>query len=539
MRPDFQDEWLTAYLDEELDDDQIGIVRERLEKDPAARQMLEDLKRVRQLVGTLPGWSGETLQKISTVATPTQASQLAAPTSDDVSDSVTVGRSPKISQGLLGRGWMTACALAASLLIVGGLVWVRYFDRESFPQIALETAQTAPKAMVPSETDSQFRAADVSLPTLAANDDKPLDSIVQSAPSVPLSDVAAPREAIEARGMDRLSGESVQRLNVVLPRARFGRSQAWPEAETSNAMPQVVQLIAPAFANSNSTAMPEFQQSLKNEQPTQARSEKAAEDASVAKKIDSAADGQLAKEQKQASVALVQVQNGAANVDGLFGEILTNYQLVPIVPPGEQSMPSSAPQEPLLAEAAAQAGDSGSLGMSLHKSEKKSKVGARPEASRNRQESALSGSKQNSESIAILPPPAKPGQSDPQFRQGLDVGGKNSNAERAQLNAGIKQSGQSPNSTQQSALQQALLAPANQAKLAEQSDKIILFLTRREAQQIIDGIPGVGKDGVQQKLGKAANSVNNVWWIIPQGIAHNQPENLDEKVILLLNASPR
>lgn len=58
---EFQEEWLSAYLDNELDDQQRQIVEQRLAADPDARAMLEDLRRVRQLVSQLPRWSGPNL----------------------------------------------------------------------------------------------------------------------------------------------------------------------------------------------------------------------------------------------------------------------------------------------------------------------------------------------------------------------------------------------------------------------------------------------------------------------------------------------
>jgi hypothetical protein len=54
----FQEEWLSAYLDEELDSHQQQLVERRLASDPRAVQLLDELRRVRGLVGRLPSWSG-------------------------------------------------------------------------------------------------------------------------------------------------------------------------------------------------------------------------------------------------------------------------------------------------------------------------------------------------------------------------------------------------------------------------------------------------------------------------------------------------
>jgi hypothetical protein len=56
-QPDeYQEDWLSAYLDDELSEGQRQIVEERLRYDSAAQQLLADLSRVRKLVGSLPAW---------------------------------------------------------------------------------------------------------------------------------------------------------------------------------------------------------------------------------------------------------------------------------------------------------------------------------------------------------------------------------------------------------------------------------------------------------------------------------------------------
>ena len=62
MYHEFEDHMLSAYLDDELSADERALVEQRLEIDPTARELLEDLKRLRGLVSTLPGWKGADLQ---------------------------------------------------------------------------------------------------------------------------------------------------------------------------------------------------------------------------------------------------------------------------------------------------------------------------------------------------------------------------------------------------------------------------------------------------------------------------------------------
>ncbi len=53
MSQEFQQHWLSAYLDNELSNDERALVERRLQEDAEMRQLLEDLKRVRSLVATL------------------------------------------------------------------------------------------------------------------------------------------------------------------------------------------------------------------------------------------------------------------------------------------------------------------------------------------------------------------------------------------------------------------------------------------------------------------------------------------------------
>ena len=56
----FQEEWLSAYLDNELSAEQRLIVEDRVNHDPRVRLILDDLKKIRGLVSSLPGWEGPT-----------------------------------------------------------------------------------------------------------------------------------------------------------------------------------------------------------------------------------------------------------------------------------------------------------------------------------------------------------------------------------------------------------------------------------------------------------------------------------------------
>lgn len=56
---EYSEEWLSAYIDDELTDAQRAVVEQRLASDSETQQLLNDLQRVRGLVNQLPAWSGK------------------------------------------------------------------------------------------------------------------------------------------------------------------------------------------------------------------------------------------------------------------------------------------------------------------------------------------------------------------------------------------------------------------------------------------------------------------------------------------------
>jgi hypothetical protein len=58
----YREDWLSAYLDGELSEEQREVVESRLATDPTARATLEDLNRIRSMVAKLPAWNGPSLQ---------------------------------------------------------------------------------------------------------------------------------------------------------------------------------------------------------------------------------------------------------------------------------------------------------------------------------------------------------------------------------------------------------------------------------------------------------------------------------------------
>ncbi len=58
---EFQEEWLSAYLDDELSPSQRAIVEQQLKSDVSTEKLFNDLSQIRGHLRALPAWSGRTL----------------------------------------------------------------------------------------------------------------------------------------------------------------------------------------------------------------------------------------------------------------------------------------------------------------------------------------------------------------------------------------------------------------------------------------------------------------------------------------------
>ena len=181
---EFQEEWLSAYLDDELTDEQRQVVEQRLASDPAAQATLDDLQRVRAMVSKLPSWSGSSLK----FAIP---NELPGGYDEDSMDQQTVASSEDstVSDGFdavpssledpvelqvhttgaadwndrstsSNRSWLTWLATAASVLLILGAGYL-FWPSDSLMVSQLERGMTtaAPMSQPPAnanlDTDSR------------------------------------------------------------------------------------------------------------------------------------------------------------------------------------------------------------------------------------------------------------------------------------------------------------------------------------------------------------------------------------------------
>ena len=218
MSQEFQQHWLSAYLDNELSSDERALVERRLEEDAEARQLLDDLKRVRGLVATLPAWPGSNFQfdmsRLSegeddddVESSGPDRSHSAIHTASPIDGAQVVGKvvpgeSVKGSARMSMAAWRGVLSLAAGLLLLilcVPLFWQREADTFAVgTPMAPKPEYRAPGGMM-SDTGSMAGAEAGNLPPSAAANpvaDAPTpEASVAAAPMAPSPIAAAPFNA--------------------------------------------------------------------------------------------------------------------------------------------------------------------------------------------------------------------------------------------------------------------------------------------------------------------------------------------------------
>ncbi len=224
LQHDFDDEILSAYLDDELSADQRALVEARLAADAAARQTLDELRHVSQSVRNLPPASpprGDLRETILQRVGDTNRQ----PSGDVPAQTDKHDRLPTVTVGRTRRGWVWASlAVAAGLLIM-------FLGRDPLEEndgqpVALRGREPASRTAPPESTPpapSQPAARDLAgtettmSPAGSASTAVPATSADRFAgvqplgPAEPLDEddlvvvhVLAKREALENRTFDQL-----------------------------------------------------------------------------------------------------------------------------------------------------------------------------------------------------------------------------------------------------------------------------------------------------------------------------------------------
>jgi anti-sigma factor RsiW len=132
LQHELDDELLSAYLDDELAAEERALVEARLAADPAARQLLDELRHVSQAIRGLPQETLRRDMRESILRRATEEKSSAQrPKSDDAP-----GPLPKFAIGRTRRAWVwAALAAAAALLIM--FVERNPLEEEDRPSVAL------------------------------------------------------------------------------------------------------------------------------------------------------------------------------------------------------------------------------------------------------------------------------------------------------------------------------------------------------------------------------------------------------------------
>ncbi len=161
---EYQEEWLTAYLDGELSSEQRHIVEQRLASDPHAQRTLSELNVIRGLVQQLPDWSGPTVAMMPRVDTlPDAMSELSDALERDQPEHfqpetghsnrprdfrINLGRSRRERSPTLWLvDWWRPLTIAAGLLMIVGVgygLWSGIDSKSS--ELAMESSPTGEAA---------------------------------------------------------------------------------------------------------------------------------------------------------------------------------------------------------------------------------------------------------------------------------------------------------------------------------------------------------------------------------------------------------
>ncbi len=183
---EFHEEWLSAYLDGELNEEQRQVVEARLAEDAGARELLSDLERVRGLVRQLPAWPGAGLSSASILAGTSASTAPEAPSADPLKEALPSeprGESlaDSLTEPLQSRrsrprpaawmSWLRPLAVAASLLLALGLGFLWWPGTSPWTSLASRNVPPAGAAadLSSREADSAESAAEPVETAVAGN----------------------------------------------------------------------------------------------------------------------------------------------------------------------------------------------------------------------------------------------------------------------------------------------------------------------------------------------------------------------------------
>lgn len=284
---DYQEEWLSAYLDDELTPSQRAIVEQRLQTDQAAQLLFNDLSRIRGLVANLPEWTGgditaavlASIHPLPPVAEePGPHDELIPDAESDSLASSSISATLERDQGqhdddFTSRqqqrsttGWLRPLTLAATLLAALGIGY--YLWQGASPWSLASLSQTAHVASEPTSNSASADklSADASSDSIAIGNVGRLPLPPESAPpedlAVPLAAPSpAETQARNQRARPELAGVPAPNNETAFDAAQRGAPLATPDIASvtrsseqelaASAQPRLAAPRAPATSEMN------------------------------------------------------------------------------------------------------------------------------------------------------------------------------------------------------------------------------------------------------------------------------------------------
>ncbi len=170
---EYSEEWLSAYVDDELTAAQRAIVEHRIAVDAGTQRLLSELQHMRTLIGQLPQWSGGQIDHARATQRATQSDLLLDAQAfnqtlteacrahgEDLQDKLASPASPLPSASHAPRtdvSWWRPVALAACLaLLVGGSLW--WWQMDATTNLATSATTTEKLAETRPDTELTRRA---------------------------------------------------------------------------------------------------------------------------------------------------------------------------------------------------------------------------------------------------------------------------------------------------------------------------------------------------------------------------------------------
>lgn len=246
---EYQEEWLSAYLDGELAPHQIAIVEQRLQIDSVAQQTLLDLQRVRRLVGKLPAWTEDAFTAEQLTSSPTNVDDQVHDRTARVQETIQAEWDEIVEGKLMpptGTGQPSLSMLESESSTADSEEDKVQADAvsgdEAFPEKGLSPAAAEAslpdEETAPSSAAEELNAAATNLqPETASANNSESYSENETAGDVSQAKDSSPKTELENYDDHRLEDSDGTEVNLTLEAPATDEMAAMPEASAEDAHP--------------------------------------------------------------------------------------------------------------------------------------------------------------------------------------------------------------------------------------------------------------------------------------------------------------